>query len=120
MSATLDLAQVIADWRGDGQVLRRHKQHTLADQLDKCAETVEASAKEWLTWLNEGEAMLRSERSRNWLRGQYAAWERDGHARTVGTHRQYRMTIVPRRHSLSRARLAGAEAAKLARTQRAA
>lgn len=114
-----DLAQILTDWRGDAAVLRRHGKHELADQLERCADAVTASAAEWLTWLSETDAMLRCDRSREWLRGRFASWERDGHARLVGRQRQYRAAVVPRHHSMTSARHAGAEAARAARREAA-
>jgi hypothetical protein len=110
-----DLAAVLADWRGDAAVLKKHKQHALATQLEKCADDVEASAADWLTWLSETDAMLRSGKSRDWLRAKFSGWERDGHARLQGRERQYRRVIVPVKHTLSSARAAGIAAAKAAR-----
>ena len=110
-----DLADVIASWRADAIVLRRNGQALLAKRLDDCAEAVEQSAAEWLTWLSESDAMLRSGRSRDWLRAQFSAWEREGHATLQGRNRMYRAVIVPRSHSVNRARQAGAEAARLVR-----
>lgn len=114
-----DLAQVITDWHGDAAVLRRRGQHALADQLEQCATEVAHSAEEWMTWLSETDAMLRSQRSREWMRAHFAGWEREGHARLAGRDRQYRLAIVPRRYSLSSARQAGAEAAKALRQRKA-
>ena len=39
--------------------------------------------------------MLRSERSRNWLRSRFLLWEQQGHARREGRTRWYRMLVVP-------------------------
>ena len=110
-----DLAQVVTDWHGDAAVLRRHGQTAMADQLERCAADVRDAAEEWMTWLSETDAMLRTQRSREWMRAHFAAWEREGHARLAGRIRQYRAAVMPRRYSLSGARQAGAEAAKALR-----
>lgn len=110
-----DLAQVLVAWRSDAGVLKRHKQHALAAQLEQCAEAVERAAADWLTWLSESDAMIRSGKTREWLRAKFSEWQRDGHARVTGRDRQYRRVIVPVKRTLSHAREAGVAAAKAAR-----
>lgn len=112
MSDRLDLAQILADLRGDAAVLRRSGHAEQAVAREQIADDVTAAAEEWLTFLSESDAMLRSGRTKDWLRSRFAEWERDGHARLVNKQRQYRMCVVPRRYNLSDAREAGAEAAR--------
>jgi hypothetical protein len=60
----------------------------------------EEAAEEWLGWINEGLATLRSGKSVAWLRAQFPAWERDGHAKLVHRGlRHYRECVIPRRAS---------------------
>lgn len=102
------LDQVLADWRGDAQVLRRRCDVQLAEQLERCAEEATEAAEEYLRWLSEDDAMLRSGRSRTWLRGQFPEWERQGHARREGHRRRmYRMLVIPQRANTLAAREAG-------------
>ncbi len=110
MSETATLEQVLADWRGDAQVLRRQGHTREAEQIERFAEDVGKSAHEYLTWLREDEAILRSARSRPWLRSQFPIWLEAGHARREGRARFYRMLIVPRRPNVSAAREAGRRA----------
>lgn len=59
--------------------------------------------------LSETEARLRTGRSLKWLRGQFPAWQRAGHAwRAPGGRRQYRACVLPppRGAGVTRARAA--------------
>jgi hypothetical protein len=113
--STRDLADVLADFRGDAAVLRRAGHHRDADLREQLAEAVAEAAREWLTWLSETDAALRSGRSKDWLRARFSDWQRDGHARLQGRERQYRACVVPRKSNLSAARTAGIEAARAVR-----
>lgn len=113
---TRDLVDVIADWRGDAAVLRRRGDIRAAELLELCADQASAAAEEWNTFLSEGEAMLRSGRSRPWLRAQFARWEREGHAKETARHtRIYRQCIVPQKANVTSAASRGREAARKAR-----
>jgi hypothetical protein len=119
VSAPRDLNDLLADFRGDAAVLRRaghEREATLREQL---ADQVAESARDWLTWLSETDAALRSGRSREWLRGRFADLERDGLARMNGRDRQYRACAIPRRSNLTQARAAGIEAARAIRDKAA-
>lgn len=116
----MTLDQLLADWRGDAAVLRRNGEVGKADLLERCATDAARAAEPWLTWLSEADAMLRSGRSREWLRGRFAAWEREGHARSHGKLRQYRMAIVPQRAQVATAAEAGRAAARRLLDQRRA
>lgn len=107
-----DLHQVITDWRGDASVLRRHGQHALAEQLDKCADEVFAAAEEWLTFVPEGDAALYSGETVRWLQRRFTAWERRGMARKDGRIRMYRLCALPRRAETHAAYEAGRRAAR--------
>ncbi len=84
------LEQLLADWRGDAQALRRRGHY--------------------LRWLSEDDALLRSGRSHGWLRSQFPDWERAGHARREGRKRWYRMLVIPQRANTLAARAAGCRA----------
>ena len=109
------LEQLLADWRGDAQVLRRRGHEGEAEQMERFADAVARAAEDYLRWLSEDEALLRSGRSRGWLRSQSPDWERAGHARRDGRKRWYRMLVIPQRANPLAARDAGRRAA-LART----
>ena len=104
------LEQVLADWRGDAQVLRRQGHEREAAGLERCAGEVVAAAEDYLMWLTEEEAMLRSGRSVAWLRAHFPEWERAGHTRREGRRRWYRMLLVPQRANVVTAREAGLRA----------
>jgi len=94
------LEQVLADWRGDAQVLRARGHEHDAEVIEEFADQVREAAHEYLTWLNESEARLRSGRSTAWLRARFANWERQGHAKREGRERRYRMVVIPRRANI--------------------
>jgi hypothetical protein len=108
------LEEVLADWRGDAAVLRRQGHEAQAALLERLASQAAEAAHEFITWLSEGEAQLRSGRSPAWLRRQFPEWEQAGHAKRVKRARLYRMLIVPRRPNLESAREAGRRAARVA------
>lgn len=119
MTQPRELSDVLADLRHVAGVLRRTG-HVLEAQLrDEIADDIEAAAGEWLTWLSETDAAMRSGRSREWLRSRFADWQRDGHARLHGKDRQYRACVVPRRSNVTAARAAGTDAARLVRDRAA-
>lgn len=78
-----------------------------AKLLEDCADQVTRSAEDYLRFLEESDAMLRSARGESWFRSRYAEWESQGHARKVNGRRQYRMLIVPQRANLAAAREEG-------------
>lgn len=105
------LEQVLADWRGDAQVLRRQRHDQEAEQIERFAVDVARAAEDYLRWLSEEEALLRSGRSRGWLRSRFPEWEREGHARRDRGRRLYRMVVIPQRANTLAAREAGRRAA---------
>ena len=105
------LEQLLADWRGDAQVLRRQGHGPEAEQLEQFADAVTRVAEDYLRWLSEDEARLRSGRSSGWLRSQFPEWERAGHARRDGHRRYYRMLVISQRANTLAAREAGRRAA---------
>src|SRR5207247_7579639 len=105
------LEQLLAAWGGDAQVLRRRRHDSEAEQMERSAEAVTRAAEDYLRWLAEDEALLRSGRSRGWLRSQFPEWERAGHTRREGRKRWYRMLVVPQPANPLAARAAGRQAA---------
>lgn len=104
------LEQVLADARGDAARLRFHGHKAQADSLEAVCEAVAGAAEEYLRWLSEENACLRSGRSRKWIRARFPEWEAQGHARLRGRHREYRMVIVPKDANRIAAREAGRRA----------
>lgn len=106
------LEQVLADHRGDAAVLRRNSHVHDAELLERFCDEVAEAAHEYLTRLSEAEAMLRSGRSREWLRSRFPEWEAQGNAwRGPRGERGYRMLVVPRRANIERAYQAGRQSA---------
>lgn len=94
---TPSLEQVLADARGELPILRKHGQDAVANAIERLCDAVAASAEDYLTWLSESDAMLRTGRSVRWLRSHFPEWERAGHGRWRAGHRQFRLLILPRR-----------------------
>lgn len=111
---TRSLEQVLADWREDAQILRKHGHGREAEQLERFSIDVARAAEDYLRWVSEEDAMLRSSKSREWLRSQFPEWERMGHARREGKRRCYRLLVIPVRANLTAAAAAGREAARAA------
>ena len=106
------LEDVLADWRGQAAVLR-HRGHGLqAETIEQVCRDVATAAEDYLSWLSETEACLRSGRSAKWLRDRWPEWERMGNAKRRGRYREYRMIIVPRDANIIAAREAGRRAAR--------
>lgn len=95
MAETLE--QVLADMRGDAAVLRRHGDERVAVSLERFATRAAAAADEFLTFIPETDAQLRSGHAVSWLRALYRELEPGGHAVTRSGVRYYRALLVPRR-----------------------
>jgi hypothetical protein len=95
------LEEVLAAAKADAAILRRYGHATTADAIERVVRDVTEAAEDYLRWLSESDAQLRSGRSAKWLRGQFGQWERQGHARRKNGHRQYRMLVAPQRPHLS-------------------
>ncbi len=106
----MTLEQVLADWRESAQALRRTGHGPTADLIDRVTGEVAAAAEEYLRWLSEDDAMLRSGRRRGWLRARFPEWERAQNARRVGRKREYRMLVIPQGANTLGAREAGRRA----------
>lgn len=106
------LEQVLADVRGEAQVLRKHGDARTADVIDQVIDRVRAAAEDYITWLEESDAELRSGHVTRWLRSRFPEWEALGHARREHGRRQYRQCVVPLRANRSAAREAGRDAAR--------
>jgi hypothetical protein len=104
------LEQVLADAREDAQALRRHGHKHDAELIEALCDKVTAAAYDFLNWLTEGEARLRSGHSVEYLRARFPAWLEQGLARWDGRKRQYRAVVVPQRGNREAAREAGRRA----------
>jgi hypothetical protein len=101
-----DLAEVLADVRGEAALFRRRGVTQLADFAEEIAKKVSDAAEDYLTFVTESEALLRGAKHA-YLRRNFATWEADGHARKRGGKREYRAIMLPRVTPASVAREAG-------------
>lgn len=108
MATTLE--QVLADLRGEAAVLRKHKDSRVAEVIDDIVDRVKDAAEDYITWLEEDDAMLRSNHQRRWFRQQYPTWEAEGNAKRENGRYYYRMCVVPQRANASAAYAAGRQA----------
>jgi hypothetical protein len=106
----MTLETVLADAREDAQALRRHGHKHDAELIEALCDKVQAAAYEYLNWLTEGEAKLRSGHSSEYLRARFPQWLEQGLARWDGKKRQYRAVVVPQRGNREAAREAGRRA----------
>jgi hypothetical protein len=117
---TNDLQTVLDRWTADAAVLRRNGEVRLADTLDRCAAEARTAAEEWLTWLSETDAELRSGYRAAYFKARREGWRRDGNARQVARFKwEYRAAVVPRRANVMRAAEEGRAAARRAQEKAA-
>ena len=111
----MTLEQVIADAREDAAVLKKHGQTAIADAIESLCDAVDTAAEDYLSWLSESDAMLRSGHTRTWLRVRFPMWDRQGLARWSprnATAREYRALIVPQRTNVAALRTDARKAAR--------
>ena len=102
------LEQILADAREDAAVLDRTGHAQTAQYIVRLVGDVSATMEEWLRWLSEDDARLRSGLSRRALRRRFREWVDAGHARyNLKGEREYRMAVVPSRADVESARSAG-------------
>lgn len=118
MSQTLELSQVIADAHEEAAVLERNGAAFSVERVREILRGIGKASEEYTTWLSEGDAVMRSGYSVDWLRGRFEQWKRDGNARLVGRARQYRQCTIPRRANTITAAARGREAARAVRDGR--
>jgi hypothetical protein len=106
------LEQVLADAREELPILARRNATWSVKDIGEFIDAVALAAEEWLTWLSETDAAIRSGYSETTLRGRFEQLRRDGHARLNGKHRQYRACAVPRRANVVAAAARGRDAAR--------
>lgn len=110
MSKTLE--DVLAAWRADAVVLKRHGHANDAAQIERLCREVEGAAADYLEFVVETDACLRTGRSEKWLRSHFAEWEKQGHARKHAGRRYYRRIVLPIRENLTAAMESGRAAAR--------
>lgn len=105
------LEVVIADAREDAAVLRRAGNAGQADYLEKLLDELYAAAEDYVTWLSESDALLKSGLAERTLRRRFRELVDCGLAR-YNNHRgrEYRACAVPSRPNIAAARARGAAA----------
>lgn len=110
---TPPLETKLADWRETAARLRHAGHPHDAELIEKVCDEVRDSAIEYLTFVDEADAMRRTGKSLRWLRERFAEWHRAGNARLDRrNHRLYRLCVLPVRPNLSAAREAGRQAGR--------
>ena len=92
------LEQVLADARGELPFMRKRRGAWDAQAVEDFIDRVARAAHEYMTFISEQDAVIRSNRAPAWLRARYPLWERMGHARrnpSKPRERQYRLVIIP-------------------------
>jgi hypothetical protein len=115
VAMTPDLAQIIAEAAEEAALLERNGAGFSVGRVRELLAQIGQAAEEYMTWLSEGDAAIRSGFSMTWLRGRFDSLQRDGHAKLVGKARQYRACAIPRRANTALASARGREAARAAR-----
>ena len=115
----VDLEGVLAAWNTVATTLRAVGHSRDAELIERVCAEVTVAAEDYLRWLSEPEATLRSGRSPKWLRSQFSHWEREGNARREQSARLYRMLVVPT-HSATTSSLEAERQAGKVRKVRAA
>lgn len=109
------LEQVLADERGDAAVLRRRGHAKEAELIERICDRVADAAVDFITFISESDAMLRSGKGVDYFKSRFGSWEREGLARRSPTDRrkrQYLRAIVPRRQNLDAIRKDAEETAQ--------
>lgn len=109
---TPDLTQILADAREEAQVLRRAGNGGQADYVDALVSRVREAAEDFITWLSEADAMLKSGLSERTLRRRFRDCLDCGTARYGSKGgREYLAAIIPNRADLGAQRARGRRAA---------
>lgn len=98
------LEQVLADHRGEAAVLRANGHKLQAESIERVCDDVARSQRDYLDWMEEGEAISRSGKSAEWFRSRFPDWEAQNLAEWRHKKRYYRRIVVPRRANLEAAR----------------
>jgi len=108
----MTLDQVLTDAKEHANALRLHGHRAQAKSLDALVDAIELAAADYLTWLSESEALLRSDWKTRRLRSHFTEWVAQGMAEKRGRVRWYRQVMIPQRPN---AEAAQADAERMAR-----
>ncbi len=100
----MTLEQALADWSENAQVLRKTGHEHDAELLETVIADFREAGEDFVTWLAEDDAILRSGNTQSWFRRRWALWLDQGLAKMEGGTRYYLQAIVPQRKHLSEAR----------------
>jgi hypothetical protein len=106
------LEEVLEDERRQAKVLADNGHENDANLIRRVCDRAESAAAEYVNFMSEPEAILRTGKSERQLRRLYAELEPRGHAKKIGAMRYYRECILEPRKDLSAARKAGRRAAE--------
>lgn len=105
---TPTLESVLADWRERASAARRARAGAQAELIDEICADVARAAEDYLRFLSERDAQLRSAKGVRYLRSRFPEWEAQGNARrNAKGDREYRALIVPTRANIVAARERG-------------
>ena len=108
------LEDLLTELTDDAKVLANHGDERAAKLIGAIVKRVRDAAEDYLTWLSEDDATLRSNHARRWFRNQFATWAAEGNAKKERGRYYYRMCIVPQRANVSAAYADGRAAGKAA------
>ena len=104
---TPTLESVLANARHDAASYRRRGDARMADVLESLAAEVADACEDYLRFLDEPTAILRSGHLAPWFRKRRAEWAASGNARRTGRRWYYRALVVPQRGNTDAAYQAG-------------
>jgi hypothetical protein len=107
------LKEVLEDELRQAEVLKHNDHDHDAKLIKRICKRVSDATEDYLTFLNEPEAVLRTGRTVEFLRARFGGWERRGHAKRVGRVRSYREIILDSRVDLGRIRADARAAARM-------
>lgn len=101
----VDLGQVVADAREEARIIARMGNAQQAEYLTKLLDKITESTEDYLTWLSEERAQIKSGLSYRTLRRRFRELQECGLARYNLKHeREYRSVAVPSRPEVAAAR----------------
>ena len=106
------LEEVLEDERRQARVLADNGHENDAKLIERVCKRVAAAADEYLNFMNETNASLRTGHSVVWLRARFPEMAARGQAKKVGAVRFYREMALEPRKDLGAARAAGRRAAE--------
>jgi len=103
-----ELAEVLANARGEAAVLRRAGNEGQADYIERLCDAVKDAAEDYMRWLEEPDALLKSGWSERTLRRRFTELLECGLARWNDGRRQFRACGIPQRADTDAQRRRGA------------